>query len=138
MSRLILRYHRDPYDSYNPLGADVETPRFRGRGGMEVPWQDLQDFAAALAAYPIPAGTSVESHWGFRKCEGDDLILLIEITPLNLRGDLRARVEIADQDNPSQRLRAAFKTNYSAIDRFRKQLLAMAEGEAFEAELGED
>lgn len=40
-------------DDFGLLFASVETPRFTGTNEMWVQWQDLTDFAATLARFPI-------------------------------------------------------------------------------------
>ena len=67
--------------------------------------------------------------------DGDDLILSVEISPDNPRGDLRVRAEIADENEPSERLRTSFVTNYPEIENFRLRIAKLLEREADEAVL---
>jgi len=120
MNRLTLRYkydasYLDPKlnrDDFGRLSIAVETERFAGSGGFWVQWQDVREFGEALATFPIEADTPIAVQWGYDMQEGNDLTLSIVIAPLNRTGDLAVRVEIADDHEPAQRVRACFVTNY--------------------------
>jgi hypothetical protein len=67
--------------------------------------------------------------------EGDDLIVSIQIAPANSTGDLRVRVELADEGEPSERVRASFVTNYPDLEQFRIAIAMMMDRETDEAVL---
>jgi hypothetical protein len=134
-SLLRLRYARDPNDDFSGLTVEIETGSFRGTGGCEVQWQDLEDFAARLGAPIFNADAPVIAAWGDNQMIGDDLRLRIGIRPCNPTGDLNVEVEVADTWDKSQRLRASFVSNYGAIDDFRLELRGLAQGRLSEATL---
>lgn len=98
-------------------------------------WQDVKEFGEALATYPIKSDSPVAIQWGFDVQEGDDLILRVEIAPANKRGDLIARIEIADEREPQQRVRASFTTNYPQLETFRVEIARLMNNEIGEAVL---
>lgn len=98
-------------------------------------WQDVKEFAEALATYPIKPDSPVEAQWGSGMQEGDDLILRVEIAPASKRGDLIARIEIADDYEPQQRVRASFMTNYPQLETFRLEIARLMNNEIGEAVL---
>ena len=121
MSKLILRYtfDRDPGDDFGWLDVAVETPRFSGHAGFWVQWQDVEEFGNSLSTYPISESAPLAAAWGFEPWEGEALVISLQIAPANLAGDLKVRVEIADQHALSERLRTSFITDYSELEPFR-------------------
>lgn len=95
----------------------------------------MKEFGEALGAYPIPEDTPVVARWGYHYQGHDELILRIEIARANTRGDLIVRFEIADQDEPSERVRGSFLTNYPDVDAFKSAIAALMSNEAGEAVL---
>jgi hypothetical protein len=124
MSKLALRYRFDDTDDFGWLGVEITTAKFSGRGGFWVQWQDVKEFGEKLSAYPIKPDAPLRASWGYEMHEGDDLIVSIQIEPANRTGDLRVRVEVADEDERSDRVRTSFETNYPELEQFR---IAVAE-----------
>ena len=67
--------------------------------------------------------------------EGDDLMVSVEIGPDNPRGDLRVRVELADYNEPTERLRTSFLINYPDLEDFRLSIAKLMDRQADEAVL---
>jgi hypothetical protein len=137
MNQLSLRYKYDPShanpslsrDDFGRLSVTVETDQFSGRGGFWVQWQDVVEFGESLSAYPISTEKPVVAQWGYEQQEGDDLTVRIEIGPKDSLGELVARVEIADDHEPSMRVRAAFRTGYPALEMFQRDITKLMAGE---------
>ena len=127
MAKLTLQYEYDasrfdtslPRDDFGRLSVGVETERFSGTGGFWVQWQDLKEFGEALGQFPITANDPISVQWGFDMQEGDDLILRIDVSPADKRGNLLVRFELADDYHPQDRIKGHFMTNYSDLSRFR-------------------
>jgi len=143
MSKLTLRYQYDasfsdptqPRDDFGWLSVRVETDRFSGNGGFWVQWQDVKEFGEALNVFSIAADHPIVAEWGFNKLEGDDLRLRIEIAPADNRGNLNVRFVVADYDEPDNRARGNFSTNYPDIDAFRAGIALLMGGQSNEATL---
>ncbi len=143
MSQLTFRYEHDASffdqkllrDDFGRLSVSVTTDRFSGRGGFWVQWQDVKEFGESLAIFPIEDDAPLIAQWGYDMQQGDDLILRVEIAPANRRGDLVVRVEIADDHEPRERLRASFTTNYPDLDAFRTDIVKLMDNEIDEAVL---
>ena len=143
MSKLVLGYEFDrshfdknlPPDDFGWLSLAVTTKDFTGKGGFWVQWQDIVEFGKRLDAYPIKKNSQIEAQWGYDTQEGDDRILHICLSPKGPLGDLLASVEIADPHNQSQRLNAAFRTTYAALDIFRSDIEKLMSGDCEEATL---
>lgn len=93
------------------------------------------EFAEKLKQYPILPDDPVKEQWGYEMHEGDDLVLSIEVAPLNTTGDLVVRVELADHFDREHRLRTAFVTNYGEVASFAAALSALMAKTAPEAVL---
>jgi hypothetical protein len=106
MSKLALRYRFDDTDDFGRLDVVVTTDKFSGRGGFWVPWQDVTEFGDKLSTYPIEADAPLSVACGYEMHEGDDLIVSIQIAPANSTGDLRVRVELADERNDASNARS--------------------------------
>lgn len=143
MSKLTLRYKYDASffdqkltrDDFGRLSISVETNRFSGQGGFWVQWQDLKEFGDSLASYPVPEDQPIVAQWGFNMQEGDDLILRLEVSPADRRGNLRVRFEVADDYEPQSRTRGYFLTNYPDLDAFRTEVARLMNCEVDEAVL---
>jgi hypothetical protein len=135
MSKLTVRYRFDDTDDFGRLDVAVTTDKFSGRGGFWVQWQDVREFGEKLSTYPIKADAPLRAAWGYEMHEGDDLIVSIQVAPANPTGDLRVRVELADEDGRSDRVRTSFVTNYPDLEQFRVALAALMDGKADEAVL---
>ena len=66
---------------------------------------------------------------------GDDLMVRIEIASADKRGNLTARFEVADTNDPRNRVRGSFLTTYADLDAFRSSIARMMDNEIEEAVL---
>ena len=135
MSELAFRYRFDDDDDFGRLYVTVTTDKFSGRGGFWVQWRDVREFGESLSTYPIKADAPLSASWGYEMQEGDDLVVSLEIAPANATGDLRVRVELADEDERSERVRTSFVTNYPDLEQFRIAIGALMDRETDEAVL---
>lgn len=135
MSKLTLRYRFDDTDDFGWLDVAVTTDRFSGRGGFWVQWQDVREFGEKLSTYPIKPDAPLSAAWGYEMQEGDDLIVSIQIAPANPTGDLRVLVELADDDERSERVRTSFVTNYPDLEQFGIAIAALMDRKTDEAVL---
>ncbi len=135
MSSLKVSYEHSADDDFGRLRLAVETPDFAGRGGFWVQWQDVEEFADTLSTYPLSADHPPTAQWGFNNHEGDDLIIRLEVKPIDGRGTLSVSVEIADDFEPRRRVRAAFNTHYPQVEKFREGLVGVMRREVAEAVL---
>lgn len=93
----------------------------------------MRELADGLRPYPL-AGVA-EASWGYENVEGDNIVLLIRVVPVNSKGDLIAEAIVADLHNLNQRVSATFSTTYAEAEVFRQQLDALVGGRTNEAEL---
>jgi hypothetical protein len=135
MSELVFTYEYAAGDDFGRLKMVVTTERYSGRGGFWVQWQDVQEFAELLDAYPIDPKVPLQAQWGYEMQEGDDLILSVGVMPANLTGDLLVQVEVADEHNQYQRVRASFVTNYPDLNDFRLSIVRLMDREVDRAVL---
>ena len=104
-------------------------------GAASGQWQDVEEFADTLSTYPLSADHPPTAQWGFNNHEGDDLIIRLEVKPIDRRGTLSVSVEIADDFEPRRRVRAAFNTHYPQVEKFREGLVGVMRREVAEAVL---
>jgi hypothetical protein len=143
MDKLVLSYRYDPSyfdktldrDDFGRLSLRVETEHFTGEGSFWVQWQDVVEYAQSLDVYPIEADKPIVTQWGYGMQEGEDLIIRISIGAKNIAGDLLVLVVVADDNQPSQRLSASFRSGYSALDMFMRDIARMMNREIPEAVL---
>ncbi|WP_043603033.1 hypothetical protein [Novosphingobium sp. Rr 2-17] len=143
MSKLTLRYEFDPSffdprlsrDDFGTLSISVVTDRFSGSGRFWVQWQDVKEFGEALGAYPITQDRPVIGQWGYDKQEGDDLILRIEVSPADARGNLIVRFEVAERSEDPGRVKGSFLTNYQDLQAFRIGIAQLMKNEVEHAVL---
>lgn len=143
MDKLVLSYRYDPSyfdkaldrDDFGRLSLRVETKHFTGEGSFWVQWQDVVEYGQSLDVYPIEANNPVVTQWGYGMQEGEDLIIRISIGAKDLAGDLLVSVVVADDNEPSQRLSASFRSGYSALDMFKRDIARMMNREIPEAVL---
>lgn len=132
MNQLTMRVVPDG-DGVWQIHLDLHTDTFSGRGWF---WGDpasLTAFASELTSYPLANPPALAL--GYDQMQGDDLMLLLSIRPFGNLGVLEARVEIADGDDPTCRLKAKLWTSYGSLDRFVPQLHALVSGARSEAVL---
>jgi len=135
MSKLALRYRFDDADDFGWLDVAITTDRFSGRGGFWVQWQDVREFGEKLSTYPIQPDAPLSAAWGYDTLKGDDLMVSIEIKPANATGDVRVRVELTDNTEPSERVRTSFLTNYPELEQFRIAITSLMDRNSDEAVL---
>lgn len=141
MSKLILQYKFDASffdpkltrDDFGRLSEKVESDHFSGRGGFWVQWQDVKEFGEALGAFPIAEDKPIVAQWGYDAQDGDDLILRLEVSAADKRGNLAVQFEVADDYVPRNRVRGYFLTNYPELDAFRVSIARMMDNQAEEA-----
>lgn len=127
-SKLIIEYEfSKDNDDFGWLIAEVQTPRFRGRNGMWVQWQDVGEFAASLSRYPIDAEEPAVGEWGFGEQGRYTEITKITIAPEGLTGRLVADVALTNYYAPENRCCTRFKTDYASLDHFRDEIERMIE-----------
>jgi hypothetical protein len=143
MDKLTLSYRFDPSyfdktldrDDFGRLSLRVETENFTGEGSFWVQWQDVVEYGKRLEVYPIEVDKPVVTQWGYGMQEDEDLIIRISIGAKNLAGDLLVIVVVADDNEPTHRLSASFRSGYSALDMFKRDIARMMNREITEAVL---
>ncbi|BCA60616.1 hypothetical protein [Sphingomonas sp. HMP6] len=125
-SKLVLEYKfsRDG-DAFGWLKAEVHTPRFSGRNGAWVQWQDVGDFAASLSKFPIETDSPALCEWGFGEKGQYAEITKVSIAPKALTGGLVADVSLANWYEPTQRCSTRFDTDYPSLARFQQEIERM-------------
>jgi hypothetical protein len=123
MNQLTIRVIPDS-DGVWQIHFELQNENFSGRGWCWGSPESLDEFAAQLAGYPL--ATEATLQLGYNEMQGDDLGLLLTIRPKGNLGALEARVEIADDDDPTCRLKAKLQTSYASLDRFAPQVRALA------------
>ena len=133
MSELLLKYSRD--DERNRAGSLVVLVHADGFGGrcevyVDEPW--LVDFAHRLRTYPLPiegiGDKLMIGNWeGFQ----------IHVVPADSLGRLRVRVRIHELVMTlAQQADVHFMTDYGTVERFSRELAAIANAGSGEARLG--
>jgi hypothetical protein len=130
---LTLRYEFSRDDDFGWLGAKVRTAKICETGGFWVQWQDVEEWAAKLAACPLPG--PVDADWGYSEGGEYETVVGILLAPAGATGELDVRVTLADSDDPRVRCDAAFNTRYPDLERFATALGKMMKREAQEAVL---
>ena len=132
MDRLTIRV--DPNgDGVWQIHFELHNEAFSGRGWFWGAPESLTEFASELTTYPLVKAPALVL--GYDQLQGDDVMLLLSVGPLGNLGVLEARIEIADRDDPTCRLKAKLHTSYASIDRFVPQLLALVSGARTDAVL---
>ena len=132
MDRLTIRV--DPNgDGVWQIHFELHSEAFSGRGWFWGAPESLSEFASELTTYPLVKAPALVL--GYDQLQGDDAMLLLSVGPLGNLGVLEARIEIADRDDPTCRLKAKLHTSYASIDRFVPQLLALVSGARTDAVL---
>lgn len=121
-SHLTFEYEFSRDDDFGWLIARLETPDISGCNGMWVQWQDLDDYAAALARHPIPQGDAITRDWGFGERGSYTEVTKIMIAPAGATAALLADVSLTNYYDPRIRCRALFETDYRALSEFREQI----------------
>ena len=132
MDRLTIRVVPDG-DGVWQIHFELQTEAFSGRGWFWGAPESLSEFASELTTYPLVKTPALVL--GHDQLQGDDVMLLLSISRLGNLGVLEARIEIADRDDPTCRLKAKLHTSYASIDRFVPQLLGLGSGTRTDAVL---
>ena len=140
MSFLTFRYRYEGtpahiLDDFGWLEMQVVTESRSGVGGFWVQWQDVKEFGEKLSAYPIDPNAPLSEEWGYSEHGKYEKILGVLIAPANARGDVSVRVEIADKDDPTDRVKATFQTNYPDLAVFQLEIAQLMAGVIEEARL---
>jgi hypothetical protein len=125
MSRLEIGYEHASDDGLGRLTVAVETQGFSGAGGFWAQPSQLEGLARRLEPYPLVSDPVIE-RWGFDSCEGEDVVVGLEVKPADGLGNLLVIVEIADEYDSRRRLRTDFRTSYMELGRFRDELVDVA------------
>ena len=131
MSELLFRYVPDPDDEVGQLWFEVRTKNFSGSGFYWSTLFELPKLIGRLRAYPLTE--EVSSSWGCDAANGNDAVLLLRLSPSHPLGGLEAIVEVADLDDPHQRVKTKLQTDYACLDRMLTELgvlIQRREGEA--------
>lgn len=136
---------RDDGDGTGKLLARAEADGFAGKGGAYFSANQIEAFAAALTAFPLPQQPRPSLSGGYWKKdhsgELDQEHLGLEAYPIGKRGyigiHVRIATEIQDQDRPESQLavRLEIVTSYEPLGRFGRQLIALVRGSVEEAVL---
>lgn len=135
---LLYRYDGTPsliLDDFGWLEMRVVTENRSGVGGFWVQWQDVKEFGEKLSTYPIDPDAPIYEHWGYSENGEYEKVLGVRIAPVNVRGDLSVRVEIADKDDPTDCVKTSFQTNYPDLATFQLEIAQLMAGEIEEARL---
>ncbi|MET1113057.1 MAG: hypothetical protein ABWX67_16185 [Allosphingosinicella sp.] len=130
---LTLRYQFSLDDDFGWLDAKVRAAGTGEAGGWWVQWQDVEEWAAKLAACPL-AGP-VEGDWGYGLAGEWETVVGIWIEPAGEAGALDVRVTLADSDDPRIRFETGFRTRYPDLQRFAAAIGRMMKRKAGEAVL---
>jgi len=138
-AKLTLRYEfsSDPDDDFGWLAVSVETDAFAGRGGFWVQWQNVEEMAPKLDAFPFSSANPFVEEWGQCNSDGSnyEVIVGISILTANKTGDLDVIVRIADHHDTRRQCQAVFRTNYPDTTRFATELKTVMNRQRDEAAL---
>ncbi len=140
MNTLTLRYNANEGQD-GELIADVAIGQFKGSGSAWFSLKQLREFCRLVGIYPITKGEEPVLAGGFWDKSGDELKechLGIWISPHNVRGSLKVSITVAEPASDEEavndrRLTANFLVNYSDVERFRGEFLALLEGQSEQA-----
>lgn len=133
-------FSADPTDDFGWLKVDVVGDRFSGQGGFWVQWQNVREFGEALSKYPILPHAPIKAAWGYEPWEGQSLVVSVEVSPADRRGNLSVQVWLRDyievvDGTPFNCVRTTFKSNYPELENFRNAIAQLMAGKAKEAVL---
>jgi hypothetical protein len=142
MAHLRLRFDSDD-DGTGKLLAQVAAGAFAGEGGAWFSIQQIEQFADAIAAYPLTDKPRPELAGGFWERDGSGQLaqelLGISVYPIDHRGHIGVQVRIADALSPDirreklRRVQLEITTTYEPLRRFSRDLLALIRGNVTEA-----
>ena len=132
MNELVLRYSRDdPPNACGPLDVTVHAHGFSGRCRTYISEVWLVSFAQQVRAFPLPAnGVSEEL------LIDEDTGMTIKVTPKDSLGRLLIDISVREiTGDLAQRVDAQLVTDYAAIERFSRELVAAASAGTGEARI---
>ncbi|HYE43065.1 MAG TPA: hypothetical protein VEA15_06680 [Caulobacteraceae bacterium] len=132
MEHLIIEVERDD-DGVWRIRFHVEAGPFIGDGSCWGAPESLDEFATALGGHPLRNVATLT--FGYGELPNKDVRLQLTIRPIGAVGRLEARVEIADDHDPSCRLTTKLGTTYASLDRFASELRGMVRGNGDQARL---
>jgi hypothetical protein len=128
---LQLKFQSDG-DGTGKLLASVEARGFAGRGGAWFDISQIDKFADAIAAFPLPTDRRCLLNSGFWKNGGlDQEHLAIEIYPVDTRGHIGVQVRLAselwgnDRQQSQSAVRVEMYTTYERLRKFSNDLRAL-------------
>lgn len=138
MSQLAFRYQYDGtpklvLDDFGRLEMQVTTEARSGQGGFWVQWQDVKEFGETLGTFPILEEKPISAEWGYTENGLYERVLSVTIAPADARARLSVRVDIADEHDPSDRVRATFQTSYADLSAFQIEVAKLMAGEIEQA-----
>ena len=133
-------YSSDPLDDFGWLEVAVVGDMFSGCGGFWVQSYDVKKFGEDLSAFPISPESPLTAAWGYEPWEGDSLVVSVEISPADRRGNLLVEVWLRDHTEMGEGkvkncVRTSFTTNYPELQTFQREIAIMMERESDKAEL---
>ena len=145
---LCLRFEND-YDGTGRLVARAEAGGFAGHGGAYFSVSQIEEFAAAIGAFPLTSAERPSISGGFGKrsapTELEQEHLGIEVYPIDARGHVGILVRLMQELWPGTRpesqnaVRLEIVTSYQSLAEFSRKLAALVYGHITEAVLvGDD
>jgi hypothetical protein len=143
---LTLQYAPDPLAGYARLTVVANANGFGGRSSAWLAPQSIVDFAAELSAYPLDAARPPGLSGGYgadpKSGEGPVDTVRLEARPMGAYGQVGIEIYLSDRlapmPNPRHEVRAQLLTSYERLQRFSKDLQAVAIGSSLEATLESD
>jgi hypothetical protein len=143
-SYLQLRFDDDG-DGTGKLLVRAGAGGFAGEGGAYFSVSEVEAFALALSAFPLPEQPRPSLVGGFWKKDNsgevDQELLGLAAYPIDKRGyvgmQIRIATELWERDRPESQkvVRLEIITSYEPLGRFSKKLIATVRGKAEEAVL---
>jgi hypothetical protein len=139
-SYLMLRF-RDDADGTGRLSARAQADGFAGEAGAYFGVAELEAFAAAIAAYPLPKDNYPSVTGGFLDGRGGLLQehLSLFVFPIDAQGHLCVRVRMATEvweqarPEPHHSAQVEVLTTYEPLAQFSRALVALVRGTVDEA-----
>ena len=142
VSLLTLHFESDD-DATGKLLARVAARGFAGEGGAWFSVEQIERFAEAITAFPLPVDPRPSLAGGFWRKDGSEQLdqehLGISVYPIGLRGYIGLQIRIADEmwdynrKEEERRVQVEIVTTYEPLARFSRQLVALVRGDIVEA-----
>lgn len=132
-ANLSLTYEFGRDDDFGWLAATVDTDFVRATGGYWVQWQDVAEWAAALAQYPAKSDAPFDADWGYSE-DGTHLpVVAISIASTDRTGPLEVSVALTDHVARRHAARSVLRVAPVALVRFAEDVAAMMRRERADA-----